>query len=129
MPASGSCGSAEPLITIEYLFNCLSFKMPAKLAPESAATVDKLAEVFHLLGEPNRLRIVLSCLDAPVSVQSLAENLQLSPSLASHHLRLLKAARLMRSERRGKQVFYQAADDHVRNMLADMVEHTREEEG
>ncbi|MGD8574200.1 MAG: transcriptional regulator, partial [Gammaproteobacteria bacterium] len=55
--------------------------------------------------------------------------LQLSPSLASHHLRLLKAARLMRSERRGKQVFYQAADDHVRNMLADMVEHTREEEG
>jgi DNA-binding transcriptional ArsR family regulator len=87
----------------------------------------ELAETFHLLGDPNRLRLVLACLDQAVSVQSLADGLGLSPSLTSHHLRLLKAARLMRAERRGRHVFYRAADEHVRRMLADMVEHVQEE--
>lgn len=83
----------------------------------------QLAEVFHLLGDSNRLRLVLACLDEPVSVSTLADRLGLSPSLVSHHLRLLKAARLMRARREGKQVYYQAADEHVRRMLTDMVEH------
>lgn len=83
----------------------------------------QLAEVFHLLGDSNRLRLVLACLHEPVSVSDLAVRLGLSPSLVSHHLRLLKAARLMNARRAGKQVYYQAADDHVRRMLTDMVEH------
>ncbi|MES1945312.1 regulatory protein ArsR [Salinisphaera sp. PC39] len=87
----------------------------------------ELAETFHLLGDANRLRLVLACLDEPVSVQALADGLGLSPSLASHHLRLLRAARLMRAERRGRQVFYRAADEHVRRMLADMIEHVQED--
>ncbi|MBA1146828.1 winged helix-turn-helix transcriptional regulator [Ectothiorhodospiraceae bacterium WFHF3C12] len=86
----------------------------------------QLAEVFHLLGDSNRLRLVLACLEEPVSVNALAERLGLSASLVSHHLRLLKAARLMRAHREGKQVYYQAADEHVRRMLADMVEHLLE---
>lgn len=88
----------------------------------------ELAETFHLLGDANRLRLVLACLDEAVNVQDLADSLGLSPSLASHHLRLLRAARLMRAERRGRQVFYRAADEHVRRILADMIEHVLEEE-
>ncbi|MDT0618372.1 MAG: metalloregulator ArsR/SmtB family transcription factor [Salinisphaeraceae bacterium] len=94
------------------------------LEPDQAT---ELAEVFHLLGEPNRLRLVCSCLDEPVSVHDLAEQLGISSSLVSHHLRLLKAARLMRAEKRGRQVFYQAADEHVRRMLRDMTDHLDEE--
>lgn len=86
----------------------------------------QLAETFHLLGDPNRLRLVCACLDEAVSVQDLSQQLGLSPSLASHHLRLLRAARLMRTERQGKRVFYRAADEHVRGMLLDMIEHTQE---
>ena len=85
-----------------------------------------LAETFHLLGDATRLRIVIACLAEPVSVGELALRVKASPSLASHHLRLLKAARLVRAERRGKQVFYSAADDHIRAMLTDMIAHVAE---
>ena len=88
--------------------------------------VVQLAEMFRLLGEPSRLTLVAGCLDAPVSVGDLAVRSGLSPSLVSHHLRLLRAARLLRAERRGRQVFYVVADHHVRDMLHGMIEHARE---
>lgn len=88
----------------------------------------QLAETFHLLGDANRLRLVCACLDEAVSVQELATRLGLSPSLASHHLRLLRAARLMRTERQGKRVFYRAADEHVRRVVRDMIEHVQEDD-
>jgi DNA-binding transcriptional ArsR family regulator len=86
----------------------------------------ELADVFRLLGDGSRLRIVVACLHASVSVTALAEQLDLSVSLVSHHLRLLKAARIVRAERRGKQVFYSAADHHIRRVITDMVEHLGE---
>lgn len=86
----------------------------------------RLAEMFRLLGEPNRLSLVYACLNEPQSVQTLAEQIDISMSLASHHLRLLRSARLLRAERQGKQVFYVAADVHVRRVLRDMVEHSDE---
>ena len=86
----------------------------------------QLAEMFHLMGDANRLRIVFACLNEPVSVGAMAARLGLSPSLVSHHLRLLRAARLLGADRRGKQVFYRAADDHIRSVLRDMADHVRE---
>ena len=88
----------------------------------------ELAEMFHLMGEPNRLRLVLACLEAPMAAGELARRLGLSASLASHHLQLLRAGRLLKAQRRGKQVFYQAADDHVRAVMRDMVSHVLEPE-
>ena len=90
------------------------------------ARTAELAEIFHFLGDPTRLRIVLACLAAPQSVSVLAERVGASPSLVSHHPRLLRAARILCAERRGKQVFYSAADEHIRDMLTDMVEHVAE---
>ena len=87
----------------------------------------ELSEIFHLLGDASRLKIVYGCLEAPISAGVLAESLGLSPSLVSHHLRLLKAARILISDRRGRQIFYSAADDHVRDMIRDMVTHINEE--
>jgi DNA-binding transcriptional ArsR family regulator len=88
--------------------------------------IAQLADLFHLLGDPTRLRIVLSCLPAPIAVGDIATQLQLSSSLVSHHLRLLRAARIVKSERQGKQVFYTAADAHISGVLADMLEHIAE---
>ena len=87
----------------------------------------ELADLFRLLGDPSRLRIVIACLDARVAVSDIAQRLGLSLSLVSHHLRLLRAARLVRGLREGKQVFYQVADHHVRGMITDMLEHIAEE--
>ena len=95
----------------------------ASLSEDKAA---QLSEMFHLMGDPNRLRIVFACLDGPVCVSDMADRLGLSLSLVSHHLRLLKAARLLRAKRSGKQVFYRAADDHIRSVLTDMAAHVEE---
>jgi DNA-binding transcriptional ArsR family regulator len=96
---------------------------PWTLSDDHAA---ELADLFRLLGDATRLRIVLACLDAPVPVGEIAAKLGLSGSLVSHHLRLLRAASIVRAERQGKQVFYAAADDHVRRIVVDMMDHMSE---
>jgi ArsR family transcriptional regulator len=89
--------------------------------------VVELAEMFRLMSDPTRLKIILACLDAPVAVGAMAERLSISASLVSHHLRLLRAARLLQAERRGRQVFYMVGDPHIRSMLTDMADHVSEE--
>jgi len=86
----------------------------------------ELADTFRLMGDHSRLRIVLQCLDGPMAVGAIAERLGLSQSLVSHHLRLLRAARIVRAERDGKHVYYSAADAHISGVLRDMIEHLAE---
>ena len=93
----------------------------------SDSQIAVIAETYRLLGDPTRLRVLLACLDAPIAVGEIARTVNASPSLVSHHLRLLRAARLVRGTRRNKQVFYQAADEHIARMLADMIEHAMED--
>lgn len=88
----------------------------------------ELAETFRLMSDPTRLKIILACLDAPAAVGEMAERLGISASLVSHHLRLLRAARLLQADRRGRQVFYVVGDEHIRSMLTDMVDHVSEED-
>lgn len=89
--------------------------------------VNLVAETFKLLGDPTRLRILLACLDGPRSVGEIAAAVGASQSLVSHHLRLLRGARLVTGTRDARQVFYQAADQHVRHMIQDVIEHSAEE--
>lgn len=105
---------------------------PIPLHAETATSLSddkatELAEMFRLLGDPSRLRIVIETLDGPQSVGNIAARLGLSPSLVSHHLRLLRAARLLSRDRRGKQIFYRIHDAHVRHVIADMVAHVNED--
>jgi DNA-binding transcriptional ArsR family regulator len=95
-----------------------------ELAEDRAA---QLADLFRLLGDTSRLRIVAACLEQPTAVSTIAERLDLSLSLVSHHLRLLKAARVVRAERQGKNVFYAADDEHIRRVIVDMLEHVAEQ--
>ena len=83
----------------------------------------ELAETFGLLADPTRLSVVLSCLDKERSAGDIARDLGVSQSLVSHHLRLLRAARMLRSERRGKHIFYEMADDCVHDVLKIMINH------
>ncbi len=94
-----------------------------------AEDISRLAEMFRLMGDSSRLRIILCCLHEPVSVSAMAEQLGLSQSLVSNHLRLLRGARIVRAQRRGKQVFYVAADAHIQCVIEDMVAHVGEPHG
>lgn len=83
----------------------------------------ELAETFGLLADPTRLSIVIACMDQERSAGEIAEKLGSSASLTSHHLRLLRSARILKSERRGKQIFYTMADACVHSVLEIMIEH------
>lgn len=96
-------------------------------APLSQHQLSVLAETFRLLGDPTRLRILLFCLVTSRAVTEIAEGLDLSQTLVSHHLRLLRGARLVRGDRHSRQVFYQVDDEHVGHMLMDMANHVSED--
>ena len=83
----------------------------------------ELAETFGLLADPTRLSIVIACMDQERAAGEIAESLGLSASLTSHHLRLLRSAKILKSDRRGKQVFYAMADGCVHSVLKIMIEH------
>ena len=86
----------------------------------------EMAEMFRLMGDPTRLAILIACLEGPVAVGDLAELTGASQSLVSHHLRLLRAGRILTAERRGKNVYYTAADEHIRCVVSDMIDHVAE---
>ena len=89
-------------------------------------SVTELADLVRLLGDPTRLGIVVACLEGTVAVHDIAARHDLSSSLVSHHLRLLRAARIVKADRQGKQVFYVAADQHISSVLADKLDHIAE---
>lgn len=93
--------------------------------PEQA-DLDELAEVFALLGEPGRLRLLASLLEAgELCVCDLAAATGLSESAVSHALRLLRAHRVVSVSRRGRMAYYRLADGHVRMLLDLGLTHTR----
>jgi ArsR family transcriptional regulator len=99
--------------------------MPGKLSiTDDQAT--ELADVFRLIGDASRLKIILACTAKPLCVSDIAEQTALSASLVSHHLRLLRAARMVKADRDGRQVFYSVADNHVRRVVTDMKAHLTE---
>jgi DNA-binding transcriptional ArsR family regulator len=96
--------------------------------PETAG----VAELFKVLSDDSRLRIVFSLLHEELCVCDLATVLGLSPPAVSHHLRLLRSARLVQYRRQGKVAFYSLDDAHVRHLveqaLSHSAEHDRQEE-
>ncbi len=101
---------------------------PQAQAPTSQAQdhLASLAGVFHLMGDPSRLSILMTVLRRARPVAEIAAETGLSSSLVSHHLRLLRGGRLVRARRRGKQVFYTIDDAHISSVLIDMAEHVAE---
>jgi ArsR family transcriptional regulator, lead/cadmium/zinc/bismuth-responsive transcriptional repressor len=85
---------------------------------DPAGAVDQLAAVFGLLADPGRLRLLVGLLDAgELSVGELAAVAEMSESTASHALRLLRAARVVKPRRSGRTVYYSLSDGHVRVLL------------
>lgn len=82
-----------------------------------------LCELFSLLGDPTRLRIVDALSRRELCVHDLAQVLGKTISAVSHQLRLLRGARLVRHRREGKLVIYSLDDEHVIRLVAAGLEH------
>lgn len=88
--------------------------------------LERLSEVFKIFSDGSRLRIISALISQELCVADLAEQLGMSQSAVSHQLRLLKAGRLVQPRREGKTVYYSLADDHVRKIIAQGMEHIME---
>lgn len=83
--------------------------------------VDLAAEVFALLADPTRIRIILALRAGEMSVNPLAELVGKSPATVSQHLAKLRWAKIVRPRQEGTKVFYSLGDDHARKLVADAV--------
>lgn len=88
--------------------------------------VTDLSELFKVLGDPTRIRILCALLNGELCVCDIAELLDYTQSAISHQLRVLKQARLVKYRREGKTVFYSVSDDHVHTILSMGMEHISE---
>jgi DNA-binding transcriptional ArsR family regulator len=91
-----------------------------------ATTVDRVADVFKLLGDPTRVRLVDALSHGERCVCDLATLVGQSESAVSHQLRLLRTARLVRVRRSGRMAYYSLDDHHVVGLLYDTRKHVEE---
>lgn len=93
-------------------------------------TVQELADVFGLLGDPNRLRLLAILLEAgELCVCDLAAAAGMAESTTSHALRLLRAHQVVKVRRAGRMMHYSLRDGHVRMLLDVALEHVRHSDG
>lgn len=84
----------------------------------SDAQVDSAAETFRLLADPTRIKVLWALMQGESSVACLAELAGTSPTAVSQHLAKLRMSRLVTSRRQGTFIYYSAASESVRELLA-----------
>ena len=95
----------------------------------SAAEASGIADVFGLLSDPSRVRVLFALLEAgEMCVCDLAQMVEMSPSALSHALRLLRTAGVVTNRRDGRMVRYRLADSQVRLLLDVTREHLGHEQ-
>ncbi|MFC4015871.1 ArsR/SmtB family transcription factor [Nonomuraea purpurea] len=97
-------------------------RMPA------AEDLTDTADIFGLLSDPNRLRLLVALLDGELCVCDLAAVTGQSESAVSHALRLLRAHRIVAARRSGRMAYYRLEDPHVRMLLDLALAHTEHTE-
>ena len=86
-----------------------------------------MADLFKVFGDSTRLRILCALFDCEQCVQHIADELNMTHSAISHQLRFLKQNKLVKNRRQGKTVFYSLADEHVKRIFNQGLEHVKEE--
>ena len=89
-------------------------------------TLYDLSELFRIFGDSTRIRILYVLFEAEMCVCDIAALLGMTQSAISHQLRALKNARLVKSRREGKVVFYSLSDDHVKAIINQGISHVTE---
>ncbi len=92
----------------------------------SDESIYDLSELFKVFGDFTRLRILFVLSEREQAVGTLAKTLGMTQSAVSHQLSILKKAKLIIGRREGKSIIYSLADDHVRLIIAQGMEHVLE---
>jgi DNA-binding transcriptional ArsR family regulator len=90
----------------------------------SQEKVDLAVEVFRMLSDSTRVRLLWALLDGERPVNELAEAVGKAPASVSQHLAKLRLARLVQTRRQANQIFYRVDSDHVAQLVQDAIYHT-----
>ncbi|MBE5838941.1 ArsR/SmtB family transcription factor [Butyrivibrio sp.] len=85
-----------------------------------------LAELFKVFGDSTRIKILFALFEEEMCVCDIADTLNMTQSAISHQLRILKQSKLVGNRREGKSVIYFLADDHVRTIIDQGLNHIEE---
>jgi DNA-binding transcriptional ArsR family regulator len=85
--------------------------------------VELAVEVFRMLADGTRIRLLWALRDVERPVNELAEALGKAAPSVSQHLAKLRMARMVRTRREGNQVFYRVENDHVASLVRDAIHH------
>ncbi|WDU82543.1 ArsR/SmtB family transcription factor [Caloramator sp. Dgby_cultured_2] len=96
------------------------------LMPQEERLYD-VAELFKVLGDTTRIKIICALFESEMCVCDIAALLNMSQSAVSHQLRVLKAARLVKFRKEGKVVYYSLDDEHVKMIFDLGLSHVSEE--
>lgn len=86
-----------------------------------------ISEIFKLLGDPSRMRIVAALRIKELCVGDLSALMEISMSGVSHQLRLLKNSRIVKTRREGKMVYYSLDDSHIEELIDVALRHIKHE--
>jgi len=83
--------------------------------------VELAVEVFQMLADATRVRIVLALRDGELSVNSIAELVDKSPAAVSQHLAKMRLGRVVSVRQDGTRMFYRLANEHARQLVTDAI--------
>ena len=90
------------------------------------AELYELSDFFKVLGDSTRMKILFAIDEGPLCVCDIASLLGMTKSAVSHQLKILRQCDLVTYKKLGKNVFYEPADEHVRDIIEKALEHIRE---
>ncbi len=122
--------TSEPITTVEDdVCEILYVDEPRVKAVEAqmpaAETTQAVTDIFKVLSDPTRAKIVFALSRAELCVCDIAALLGLSVSAVSHQLRLLRSLRLVKYRKAGRLAYYSLDDDHTAQLLQDVLIHVQ----
>lgn len=97
------------------------------LGVDEMDSVAKSVELLKAISDLTRFRIMYHLKDKTMCVKEIAKTLDISQSATSHQLKVLKNNNLVKSYRSGKEVFYTVSDEHVKNIIEQVIVHVDHE--
>ena len=86
-------------------------------------TSQRLANIFKMLGDPTRIKLLSLLTSGEMRVSDIADTLNMGQSAISHQLRVLRDASLVKFRKEGKEAWYSLDDDHVVKLMSQGLEH------
>jgi len=85
----------------------------------------RLAEVFKVLGDYTRIKIIFALSCCEMCVCDIAEAIDMTQSAVSHQLRIMRNMKLVKYRKEGKSVYYSLDDDHILQLFNQGMEHVK----